>query len=148
MSLHNVTTVAAPPQETDWRLQARCRSEGMEVFFSPCGESKPRRAQRERAAKAICAACPVIDWCRDYALTTREPYGVWGGMSESDRRKSAEIGTEIRVRSLHFLQCDRQEQPPKSTAPLIRSLHSTSMMTSTSTGASVGSAASPTAERA
>ncbi|MFC9557851.1 WhiB family transcriptional regulator [Rhodococcus sp. NPDC056960] len=108
MPLHNFTTVAAPPDEADWRLRARCRSEGMDVFFSPSGENKPRRAERERAAKDICAACPVIDWCRDHALTVQEPYGVWGGMSEADRRKSTEIGRDMRVRSLHFLQFHRQ----------------------------------------
>jgi len=36
-------------------------------------------------AKAICAACPVLAQCREHALKTREPYGVWGGMSEEDR---------------------------------------------------------------
>jgi WhiB family redox-sensing transcriptional regulator len=36
-------------------------------------------------AKAICAACPVLAQCRDHALKTREPYGVWGGLGEEDR---------------------------------------------------------------
>mgnify|MGYP002753500384 CR=1 FL=1 len=30
--------------------------------------------------------CPVLEECRDHALSTREPYGVWGGMSEEERR--------------------------------------------------------------
>ncbi|MGW5153359.1 WhiB family transcriptional regulator [Rhodococcus koreensis] len=108
MPLHNFTAVASSLDETDWRLRARCRSEGMEVFFSPNGESKSRRAERESAAKEICGACPVIDWCRDHALTANEPHGVWGGMSEADRRKSLDLGREMRARSLHFLQRHRQ----------------------------------------
>ncbi|WP_424556268.1 WhiB family transcriptional regulator [Streptacidiphilus pinicola] len=40
---------------------------------------------REDAAKRVCAGCPVLDECRTYALEAREPYGVWGGMSEDER---------------------------------------------------------------
>ncbi|MFF2115512.1 WhiB family transcriptional regulator [Rhodococcus koreensis] len=109
MSLQNFTAVVAPPDGVDWRLRARCRSEGMDVFFPPDGESKPRRIERERAAKDICAACPVIDLCRDHALASKESHGVWGGMSESDRRKSASIGREIRFRSLQLLQRHQQD---------------------------------------
>jgi hypothetical protein len=45
----------------------------------------PRRANREAAAKAICATCPVIAACRKHALAVQEPYGIWGGLSEDDR---------------------------------------------------------------
>jgi WhiB family redox-sensing transcriptional regulator len=38
------------------------------------------------AAKAICAACRVLTECRDYALRTRQPFGVWGGLDEEQRR--------------------------------------------------------------
>jgi WhiB family redox-sensing transcriptional regulator len=37
-------------------------------------------------AKAVCGNCPVIQQCRQWALETREPFGVWGGMSEAERR--------------------------------------------------------------
>ena len=40
---------------------------------------------RESAAKAICASCPVMMQCAAHALAVREPYGVWGGLSEDDR---------------------------------------------------------------
>ncbi|HAT1355015.1 TPA: WhiB family transcriptional regulator, partial [Corynebacterium striatum] len=36
-------------------------------------------------AKAICNSCPVLELCREHALRSAEPYGVWGGMSESER---------------------------------------------------------------
>jgi hypothetical protein len=46
----------------------------------------PQRHRRERVAKAICAACPVRQPCAVYALVHRELHGVWGGLSEADRR--------------------------------------------------------------
>ena len=42
---------------------------------------------RERAAKIICMQCPVRVECADYAVRTREPYGVWGGLAEADRER-------------------------------------------------------------
>ena len=43
------------------------------------------RSDREAAAKAVCAGCPVRRECLDHALTSGEPYGVWGGLSEGER---------------------------------------------------------------
>ena len=40
---------------------------------------------REMRAKSICQACPVLEQCRTHALRVDEPYGIWGGMSESER---------------------------------------------------------------
>jgi WhiB family redox-sensing transcriptional regulator len=40
---------------------------------------------REHRAKAICRECPVLEKCRDHALAVGEVYGIWGGMSESER---------------------------------------------------------------
>lgn len=74
----------APGDET-WQDSAACRDRDTEMFFHPDGERGPRRAARERAAKAICATCPVQRQCADYALRIREPYGIWGGLSEADR---------------------------------------------------------------
>jgi len=55
------------------------------VFFSPDAERGVRRHRREENAKAVCATCPVIDRCREHALAVQEPYGVWGGPTESER---------------------------------------------------------------
>lgn len=41
--------------------------------------------QREQRAKEMCRQCPVIQECRSHALEVGEPYGVWGGLSESER---------------------------------------------------------------
>ncbi len=69
----------------DWQLQGACRGENSDVFYHPDGERGRARAQRENRAKAICHTCPVIELCREHALASGEPYGVWGGMSESER---------------------------------------------------------------
>lgn len=72
-------------EEWEWQLLGACRGEDTELFFHPEGERGPRRNNREAAAKAVCARCPVMDLCRAHALATREPYGVWGGLSEHER---------------------------------------------------------------
>lgn len=47
-------------------------------------------------AKTICARCPVLDVCREFAMATRQQWGVWGGMSEDDRRN-----LELEQRNAH-----------------------------------------------
>jgi WhiB family redox-sensing transcriptional regulator len=57
------------------------------VFFPPpTTERKKEKLARERRAKDICQSCPVLGECREYALQIREPHGVWGGLSENERR--------------------------------------------------------------
>lgn len=70
-----------------WQRQALCGSVVGEVFFAADEECPPVRHHRERVAKAICAACPVRQPCGPYALVHRELHGVWGGLSETDRRR-------------------------------------------------------------
>ncbi|MGW3483722.1 WhiB family transcriptional regulator [Rhodococcus indonesiensis] len=69
----------------DWQLRARCRGIGSETFFAPAGETRSARTRRERAAKQICAVCPVVDQCRTHAVNWRERFGVWGGMTAAER---------------------------------------------------------------
>ena len=71
----------------DWQLRAACRSESPDLFFHPEGERGPSRFARELAAKAVCSHCPVLAQCRSHALAVREPYGVWGGLSEDERER-------------------------------------------------------------
>ena len=73
----------------EWQLLGACRGKDTELFFHPEGERGPRRANREAAAKAVCATCPVLLQCRRHALAAREPYGVWGGLSEHEREAIA-----------------------------------------------------------
>ncbi|HLS39178.1 MAG TPA: WhiB family transcriptional regulator [Ornithinicoccus sp.] len=69
----------------EWQYQGLCRTVSPEVFFHPEGERGSARRRREERAKKICRACPVMELCRQHALATREPYGVWGGLSEEER---------------------------------------------------------------
>jgi WhiB family transcriptional regulator, redox-sensing transcriptional regulator len=72
----------------EWQQHGLCRAEDSTVFFPPTHfEHKPEREAREAKAKEICMRCPVRVQCLDWALETREPFGVWGGYSESERRQ-------------------------------------------------------------
>lgn len=71
----------------NWQMQGLCRGVDSSVFFSPDGERGRARYQRESKAKEMCHRCPVIEQCREHALTMGEPYGVWGGMSVAEREK-------------------------------------------------------------
>ncbi|MPZ71730.1 MAG: WhiB family transcriptional regulator [Nitriliruptorales bacterium] len=73
---------------TEWQQRGLCRANDSEIFFPPTHfEHKPEREAREAKAKAICAACPVRVECLTWALAVREPYGVWGGASEGERKQ-------------------------------------------------------------
>jgi WhiB family redox-sensing transcriptional regulator len=68
----------------EWSSQAACLSAEPEQFF-PVGAG-PAAGWETAAAKEICGRCAVLDACRDYALETRQPFGVWGGLDEEERR--------------------------------------------------------------
>jgi WhiB family transcriptional regulator, redox-sensing transcriptional regulator len=70
----------------DWTNRAACLSAEPETFF-PVG-STGRALDEVSVAKAICRTCGVLDECRDYALATRQPFGVWGGLDEEERRSA------------------------------------------------------------
>ncbi|MBV9314674.1 MAG: WhiB family transcriptional regulator [Pseudonocardia sp.] len=72
--------------EWSWQRYGSCRGMDSAVFFHPDGERNPSRAQRTARAKQVCARCPVIEPCREFALRTRQPFGVWGGLAESELR--------------------------------------------------------------
>jgi WhiB family redox-sensing transcriptional regulator len=74
-----------------WQVKAACRGPQATVFFPPSTfERKDEKLERERRAKAICATCAVRQPCLDYALRIREPHGIWGGLSESERKRMLE----------------------------------------------------------
>ncbi len=81
-----ISRLPMPIQETyEWQYDGACRGVDPEMFFSPDAERGPRRRARESAAKALCAVCPVVQECLNHALTVREPYGVWGGLTINER---------------------------------------------------------------
>ncbi|MEU7900687.1 WhiB family transcriptional regulator [Nonomuraea sp. NPDC049152] len=67
--------------------RAACLDEDPEIFF-PISLQGAGHAQVERA-KAICHGCPVRRPCLDYAITTRQADGVWGGTDPAERRALA-----------------------------------------------------------
>lgn len=79
--------LAQVPSDVRWSWQefGSCRETDPLVFFHPQNERGTARAKRDRGAKLVCAGCPVRLECADYAVRAREPYGVWGGLSESER---------------------------------------------------------------
>ncbi len=91
--------MAATSWEYGWQWRASCRGEDSSLFFAPNHhESKEERLVRERQAKAICAICPVRMECLEYAIRTREPYGIWGGLNELERRR---LIRDMEERHLH-----------------------------------------------
>lgn len=71
---------------TNWQRQALCKGVRSSLFFPPStSEKKDEKQRREHRAKAICGRCRVVNPCRQYALTLKEPYGIWGGLNESER---------------------------------------------------------------
>lgn len=73
-------TPALPvPALAGWRYRAACRGTDLQVFF-------PGRGEPAEPARQICAACPVRQPCLDYALSHAITHGIWGGLTERDRR--------------------------------------------------------------
>jgi len=70
---------------SDWRELAACRRSDPDLFF-PLG---PAHVSREQviAAKAVCAGCRVTQPCLDYAIARNEDFGIWGGLTEEERRR-------------------------------------------------------------
>ncbi len=75
--MSEVVPTSGPNQ---WRLDAACRELDTAIFF-------PETEDAAGAAKAICATCPVREPCLLFALANREEQGVWGGLTESERRR-------------------------------------------------------------
>jgi WhiB family transcriptional regulator, redox-sensing transcriptional regulator len=77
----------------EWQNNALCRGNHAHLFFPPSTfERKDDRERREMRAKAICNVCPVMGECSQYAVAIREPFGIWGGMTEADRKQLISVG--------------------------------------------------------
>ncbi len=72
--------LAAPARfAARWRELAACRGADLDLFF-------PSRGEPAGPARQVCAACPVRQQCLDYAITNRVVHGIWGGLTERERR--------------------------------------------------------------
>lgn len=63
-----------------WQTQGLCRGVNPDLFF-------PERGASTREAKEVCKGCPVRPECLEYALKTGQKFGIWGGLSERERRR-------------------------------------------------------------
>lgn len=72
--------VDAPHEASDYRSRALCAQTDPEAFY-------PENGGSTREAKRVCLTCDVRDDCLEDALTNDERHGVWGGLSERERRK-------------------------------------------------------------
>ena len=76
-----VDIIAVPiTEERPWVVFGACREADSDFFF-------PTSREEERQAIAICATCPVRVQCLEYSLEARERFGIWGGMTEKQRRR-------------------------------------------------------------
>lgn len=71
----------AAATELSWQESALCAQTDPEAFF-------PEKGGSTREAKVVCFRCPVRQECLDYALENDERYGIWGGLSERERRRA------------------------------------------------------------
>jgi WhiB family redox-sensing transcriptional regulator len=72
--------LTATPTRTDWFEDAACRDADTTVFF-------PVSDAASETAKSICAQCPVREECLEFAVATRQPDGVWGGLTPIERHR-------------------------------------------------------------
>ena len=73
-------TDLSPAGDASWRLEALCAETDPEAFF-------PEKGGSTREAKRVCASCPVRMECLEFALGNDERFGIWGGLSERERRR-------------------------------------------------------------
>ncbi|MEX2532634.1 MAG: WhiB family transcriptional regulator [Nitriliruptoraceae bacterium] len=74
------TKLALDADDRVWVLEAKCLDADPEAFF-------PEKGGSTREAKRICTACPVRNDCLEHALVNDERFGIWGGLSERERRR-------------------------------------------------------------
>ena len=77
---HDVECSDDDAEEIGWQDQALCAQTDPEAFF-------PEKGGSTREAKKVCRSCDVRAECLEYALENDERFGIWGGMSERERRR-------------------------------------------------------------
>jgi WhiB family transcriptional regulator, redox-sensing transcriptional regulator len=80
MSSVELATVFGLPDEQSWQERSLCAQTDPEAFF-------PEKGGSTREAKKICVGCEVRAECLEYALANDERFGIWGGLSERERRR-------------------------------------------------------------
>jgi len=75
-----------------WRSRAECLKVNPEMFFPVPSESTHIGRREREEAKKVCQRCSVREQCLAYALKNNEDHGVWGGMTEGERRRLKQKG--------------------------------------------------------
>jgi WhiB family redox-sensing transcriptional regulator len=78
-----------PTSRPTWHEDAACRGQGADTFYPEPPRGGRRQGDPYAEARAICATCPVVEQCRQAGQ--REYYGVWGGLSPSQRRPRHQV---------------------------------------------------------
>ena len=76
----DLSAIFGLPEEQSWQERALCAQTDPEAFF-------PEKGGSTRGAKKVCVGCEVRSECLEYALANDERFGIWGGLSERERRK-------------------------------------------------------------
>jgi WhiB family redox-sensing transcriptional regulator len=82
-------TAEQDQRDTRWMDQANCLGVDPDLFF-------PSRGESTAEARAVCAGCVVRAECLEYALEGAEKFGIWGGMSERERRRMRKARNQAR----------------------------------------------------
>ena len=72
--------LATDQNQRSWQRQANCMGVDPDLFF-------PERGASTREAKEVCRGCVVREDCLEYAIVHSEKFGIWGGLSERERRR-------------------------------------------------------------
>lgn len=91
-------------ETTGWQDLANCLGVDPDLFF-------PERGASTREAKEVCKGCVVRDDCLEYALANGEKFGIWGGLSERERRRIRRQRALVRRTAL-----DAEAASPSATA--------------------------------
>ncbi|MCC6436393.1 MAG: WhiB family transcriptional regulator [Acidimicrobiales bacterium] len=78
--MRSAQATATETEELTWQRFANCLGVDPDLFF-------PERGASTREAKEVCRACVVRADCLEYAIVNGEKFGIWGGLSERERRR-------------------------------------------------------------
>lgn len=112
LDIHPINAVVGG-EDLSWQAYANCLGVDPDLFF-------PERGASTREAKAVCSRCVVRTECLEYALNNAEKFGIWGGLSERERRRIRKLRAQQRRNEKTNASSDRKvaraESPSKPTA--------------------------------
>lgn len=124
-------TVLRQQQAGTWRRDAACKDHGPNLFH-------PERGQQAEHARATCATCSVTSQCLEYALENRIGFGIWGGLTSTERRKhtkpkettmttTSSLDERIMRRLVPFTQHALDCQTPQDAEKLVQAIEAGDM---------------------